>query len=604
MAALADAAVAAGLPGECDRDAQARGDRSLAAVAAALGYYGAAMAIPSATQSPEQMLQVLADGGEHLRESLLIQLAQLAADSSSVLVGLRTSLLRLLAADSHRRVDDEEHSGSWTRSWQLSALVVIAGDDAESRRLIELYADRTQEPNRWIRYWTLATAIGQKSLSAWALQRADAIARDPGEHLMLRCLAWAICVDRRDEPEALTALAWALAGAQAPFPSPTVYPFTPLTAGEPSLSAVVAQSAALRALRVVPLPQLFERVQAIVDEGPFASYTWDALTVLGRFGSTARAAEASHTLARFVAAKRRMREFYDMVGVAVHGIGRLGIPQTDLLITELESASPGVAVEAARALERLLTTPQAVGRLLDLATTSAERDDKLAAALRCMTRVGVVEHLDSQLRCGQTRREDAARRLLIEIGGSVAVDRAQVRHQDLESRRAVVAEFDVRQSNHVKLIATGDGVATWISVGMWVVVFFIGCAAIVMGLWLNYRQGAEQFTGWAMTATGGVFTLLGKVGFQGRLVEVAGARAAARLAVFNAFQRRLQQIDLVLAQRFIDGIQVSPEELGQLNQLIAAAQIETQESLLALMPSDTEVNAYQKRRAALDKSSA
>jgi len=560
-----------------------------------------AIATRTATQSPEQMLQILADGGEHLRESLLAQLEQLAVDGrSSVLVSLRTSLLQVLAADSHRRVDDEEHSGSWTRSWQLSALVVIAGDDAESRRLIELYADRMHEPNRWVRFWTLATASGRKELAAWALQRAEAIARDPGEHLLLRCLAWALCVDHRDDPDALTALSWALAGGQAPFPSPTLYPFLPVAA-EPPASAVVAESAALRALRVVPLPQLFERVQAIVDDGPFASYTWDALRVLGRFGATARAAEASHTLARFVAAKRRMREFYDMVGVAVHGIGRLGIPQTDLLITELESASPGVAYEAARALERLLTTPQAVARLLDLATGSAERDDKLAAALRCMTRAGVVEHLDAQLRCGQLRREEAARRLLIEIGGSVAVDRAHVRHQDLESRRAVVAEFDVRQSNHVKLIATGDGVATWISVGMWVVVFCIGCVAILLGLWVNFRQGAEQFTGWAMTATGGVFTLLGKVGFQGRLVEVAGARAAARLAVFNAFQRRLQQVDLVLAQRFIDGIQVSPEELGQLNQLIAAAQVETQESLLALMPSDIEVNAYQKRRATLEK---
>ncbi len=558
-----------------------------------------AMATVTVTQSPEQMLQILADGGEHLRESLLAQLAQLAVDgSSSLLTSLRISLIRVLAADSHRRVDDEEHSGSWTRSWQLSALVVIAGDDAESRRLIELYADRTQEPNRWVRYWTLATASRRKEFADWAQTRAEAIARDPGEHLMLRCLAWAMSVDRKDAPDALAALLWALAGGQAPFPSAATYSFT---AGEPPPSPVVAQSAALRALRVVPLPQAFERVQAIVDDGPFASYTWDALTVLGRFGGTSRAAEASHTLARFVAAKRRMREFYDMVGVAVSGIGRLGIPQTDLLIAELESASPGVAYEAARALELLLTTPHAVGRLLDLATSSAERDDKLAAALRCMTRVGVVEHLDEQLRCGQTRREDAARRLLIEIGGSIAVDRAQVRRQDLESRRAVVAEFDTRQSNHIKLIATGDGVATWISVGMWVVVFGIGCLAILAGLWVNYREGAEHFTGWAMTATGGLFTLLGKVGFQGRLVEVAGARAAARLAVFNAFQRRLQQVDLVLAQRFIDGIQVSAEELGQLNKLIAAAQIETQESLLALMPSDREINAYQKRRAALDQ---
>ena len=51
--------------------------------------------------------------------------------------------------------------------------------------------------------------------------------------------------------------------------------------------------------------------------------------------------------------------------------------------------------------------------------------------------------------------------------------------------------------------------------------------------------------------------------------------------MFNAYQRRLQQVDLVLAQRFIDGIQVTPEELAQLSALISTAQVETQESLLS-----------------------
>ncbi len=556
------------------------------------------MAVTTAIQSPEQMLQILADGGEHLRESLLEQLrAQTAQGNSGQLADLRASLVKVLSADSHHRVDDEEHSGSWTRSWQVSALVVLAGDDPQALRLMDLYADRTQEPNRWIRYWTVATASSVKGHAAWVRARARALAEDAEEHLMLRCLGWALCVESEDSTDALASLLWALAGGQVPFPRPQVYHFA--SAELPLL--VVARSAALRALRAVPLAHAFELVEGIVDEGPFASYTWDALTVIGRFGGTARAAEASHTLARFVVAKRRMREFYDMVGVAVKAIGRLGIPQTDLLIAELESASPGVAYEAARALEVLLTTPHAVDRLLELATLSSERDDKLAAALRCMHRVGVVEHLDDNLRCGQTRREDAARRMLIEMGGSVAIDRAQVRHQDLESRRAVVAEFDVRQSDHVKLIAMGDGVATWISVGMWVVMFMIGTLAILLGLYMGYRQGFETFSAWAMVGTGGLFSALGKVGFQGRLVEVAGARAAARLAVFNAYQRRLQQVDLVLAQRFIDGIQVSPEELAQLSGLISTAQIETQDSLLSLMPSEKALGEYQRRRASIDQ---
>ena len=555
------------------------------------------MAAATANHSPEQMLQILADGGEHLRESLLAQLRVLHAQGGSAqLTGLREALVQVLSADSHHRVDDEEHSGSWTRSWQVSALVIVAGDDPQALGLMGLYADLTQEPNRWIRYWTVATASSCKEHAAWVRTRAVAIASDPNEHVMLRCLGWALCVENNDSADALAALLWALGGAQGPFPRPQVYAF----ASAEAPSAVGAHSAALRALRVVPLAQAFELVEGIVDDGPFASYTWDALTVIGRFGGTARAAEASHTLARFVVAKRRMREFYDMVGVAVKAIGRLGIPQTDLLIAELESASPGVAFEAAQALEVLLTTPQAVDRLLELATVSSERDDKLAAALRCMTRAQVIDHLDSNLRCGQTRREDAARRMLIEMGGSVAVDRAQVRRQDLESRRAVVAEFDLRQRDHVKWIAMGDGIATWISVGMWVVMFGIGTLAILLGMYMGYHQGFETFSTWAMVGTGGLFSALGKVGFQGRLVEVAGARAAARLAVFNAYQRRLQQVDLVLAQRFIDGIQVSADELAQLSGLIATAQVETQESLLSLMPSEKELDAYQKRRATLD----
>jgi hypothetical protein len=323
------------------------------------------------------------------------------------------------------------------------------------------------------------------------------------------------------------------------------------------------------------------------------------VSVLARFAGTSRAAEASHTLARFVVTNRRRREFYDMVGLAVRAIGRLGVAQTDLLMAELDSASPGVAYEAAVALEQLLTTPRAVERIVDVATASADRDDKLATALRSMHREAVVEALAAGLRCGNMGRETAARRLLVELGGSVAIDHLQVRHQDLESRRKVVADLDDRQREHVRWIAMGDGVATWISVGMWVVVFLVGVAAIVAGLVLTFQQGYDAFQALVLAGAGTTFTLLGKVGFQGRLVEVAGARAAARLAVFNGYQRRLQQVDLVLAQRFIDGVQVSATDLRELSTLVAAAQTEAQASLLALIPSDKESDALQKRLAAV-----
>ena len=225
----------------------------------------------TATLSPEQMLTILADGGEHLRESLLAQLQRMANEGgSALLTGLREALVKVLSADSHHRVDDEEHSGSWTRSWQVSALVIVAGDDAAARRLMELYSDRAQEPNRWIRYWTLATANGRKEHAAWVRQRADALARDEGEHLMLRCLGWALGAELDDNSEALAALQWALAGGQGPFPCAQRYTCAP---GDPA-AAVLARSAALRALRVVPLAQC-----GMVVTEPSASFTrtWNCL---------------------------------------------------------------------------------------------------------------------------------------------------------------------------------------------------------------------------------------------------------------------------------------------------------------------------------------
>lgn len=553
---------------------------------------------PAPLTDLDQIMQVLADGGEQARGHLLEQLKQMSAETSTAIASLRAALIRALRSDSGNRVDDAEHAGSWTRSWQISALVVLAGEDPEARAVMAMATDRTREPNRWVRYWGLAVACERKEHAGWVRERAAALAEDVGEHLLLRCLAWTVLASHGEDRDALAAAMWCLKGAKEPFPMGGRYVI------EGPVDPVHAQSSVLRALRAVTLPQAFDPVQEIIDEAPFASYTWDAVWVLARFVGTSRAAEASHTLARFVVANRRRREFYDMVGLAVRAIGRLGIAQTDLLMAELDSASPGVAHEAAVALELLLTTARAVDRILDEAIAVVDRDDKLATALRSMQRTAVVETLAAAQRCGQIRREEAARRLLIELGGSVAMDRLLVRHQDLESRRKVVADFDTRQREHIKWIALGDGVATWISVGMWVIVFLVGVVAISLGVMLAFRSGLEGYQALVLGGAGTVFTLLGKVGFQGRLVEVAGARAAARLAVFNGYQRRLQQVDLVLAQRFIDGDKVSAADLRELSQLVSTAQTEAQMSLMALIPSEKDADVFQKRIAALAQGEA
>ncbi len=528
------------------------------------------------TVDVDAAIEVIANGGEQSRRALFRALERLDPHE---LAGFRRRLVEILAADAHHRVDDEAHSGSWTRSWQLSALVVSAGADADARRLMDAHSDRRQEPNRWVRYWTLASAAPRPEHREWVMGRARAIAVDGEEELLVRALAWAILGERDGDARAIEAILWCLGRDDAAFPHPE---HLPVPAAFAQGEATVA--AGLRALRIVVLPEAFDAVRAAIDACPFAPHTFDAIWVMGKYRDATRAAEASHTLARFVVTHRRHREYLDMVAHALRAIGRLGIPQTELLLAELESTSAGVFVEAAQALERLLGAEKAVDRLVDLAVDSDERDARLGDALRCMRRPGVIDALDRNLRSGVNRREEAARRLLIELGGTVAMDRAQVRRQDLEVRRQVASELDVRQRNHVKWIAFGDGAATWISVGMWVAVFGVGFVAVVLGIVLVYRQGFDTYAGWALAGSGGLFSVLGKLGFNGQMVEIAGARAAARLAIFTGYQRRLQHIDLLLSQRFIDGSALSLAELERLGELVSAAQDDVQRSLLTLIP--------------------
>ena len=537
-------------------------------------------------------MAILAEGGEQSRRRLLHELEDA---SPQTLEHLCQRLVEVLRASSRRFVDDEGLPGSWSRAWQVSALVLCAGDNPEALELLARFVDRTTEANRWVRYWTLAGAVNQTALRTWSIERARELAADGDEVILLRALAWVILAELDDHAAARTALLWCLGEGEDPFPSADAFAGTETLKHGPA-----AKGAALRALRVLQLPQAFALVQRIVEEAPFATLTWDAIWVIGKYGSADRSAEAAQTLAAFVVKRRRSRDYYEMVGVALRAIGAIGVPQTDLLIAELDSPAAGVFVEASKALERLLGTKKAVGRLLDLLIDEPGQEVKLADALRCMRRQEVVEALDSNLRCGISEREEAARLLFVELGGSVAIDRVQALRQDLESRRQAVAELDARQREHVKLIASGDGVATWIAVGMWVALFLVGLLAIILGMIQLYGEGVEAYSGWALAGGGGLFSLLGKLGFSGKLVETAGARAAGRLAIFTGFQRRLQHIDLLLAQRFIDGVAIEVDVVEKLSHLIGEAQSEAQKSILALMPSDDEVTAYQRRRSLIE----
>lgn len=533
------------------------------------------------TPSVDRMLEILRVGSEQARRDLMDLLPHI---NDEVRHDLRVQLTRTLREQLRpSRESDSDRPESWSRSWQVSVLVAITDEDPKARELLTQYTDRSLESNHWVRYWVLATAHDTSEQSAWALARSKELRGDTDEHLLVRCLTWAIGAKAGHQPS-VAALLWALDGSTNPFPVPDDF-LVPEWADD-SEDPHLAIAAALRALRSVPLLPAFDQITELIDRAVFASHTWDALWVMGKFRDTPRAREASHTLARFIVSRRRDRRYYDMVGFAVRAMGTLDVPQTELLIEELGNPSPGVFVESARALERLLGGEQATNAVLHAAENKPGKVARYADALRVMKRKDIVGALDKHLHCGNRKREEVARTLFVELGGRSAFDRLKERHQTLDQRREFAEELDKRHREHIKLIAFGDGVATWISVAMTVAVFALGLLATGAGVYmLMFSTKLTAWQEWALTGSGGLFTVLAKLRFNGQVVETAGARAAARLAIFNAYQRRLQQVELILSQRFLDGRRVEFDELERFSALVADIQQETQTSLLELIPT-------------------
>ncbi len=529
------------------------------------------------------MLEILRTGSEQARRELMDLLPDLRAELRH---HLRDELVEELGLElKPDRGPDDERPESWARAWQVAALVDLTEEHPPARDLIQQFTDRCNEQNHWVRYWAIATAYGNSGQRDWARARSKDLRVDADEHLLVRCVAWAIGAHDGDQP-CEKALLWALEGGNVPFPVPEQFVVAEWDDDDHDPHELTA--AALRGLRTVPLLAAFDGIKRQVDNPDFASHTWDALWVLGKYRDTPRAREASHTLARFIVTRRRDRRFYDMIGFAVRALGVLNVPQTELLMEELGNPSPGVFVEAARALERLLGPDRVVATILQAVADTPTKTARLADALRVMPRKDIVAALDKHLHCGHPEREQAARTLFVELGGRRAFDRLKERHQSLDQRRLFAEELDKRHRDHMKLIALGDGIATWISVGMTVAVFLLGLVTAGAGIYMLFFSGEINIQELLLTGGGGLFVMLAKLRFNGQIVETAGARAAARLALFNAFQRRLQHVDLILSQRFLDGRQVDFDELRGFSEIVANIQYETQHALLALLPKGSD----------------
>jgi Caspase domain len=348
--------------------------------------------------------------------------AQVALDAPDPTIDsthLRGLILDALEQQFYPRKDEEERDAAvQTRAWLLGALARISNDDKKAAEVVRRHLDPEYEPDRWVRYWTLAglvvaqasdlevlaVQIIEKDQNPWPLMLAVAILASKGHSHAMQII---------------------LKGMEQPR----------------------LQVATLRALRAVPIPATIEGLCRIVESGGlehgvYNDATYDAIIALGRVPSTWRQAKrAARTLETCVVQCRHVSWLVDIRAKALHALGNLKVKRTALLLLEqLIDDHASIVFEAARGLETVLGTRAAVARIVEAASKS-DRDaiKGYASALRWMARGSVVEALEVALVSGTADQREAARTLLVEVGGPEALGKLRARTTATQHATTVVS---------------------------------------------------------------------------------------------------------------------------------------------------------------------
>jgi hypothetical protein len=171
---------------------------------------------------------------------------------------LRERLLEAIRGDFAPGREDWEQDASlkWTRSWLVNTLGKVCDDDPAAAEAVRRHLDPTYEKAHWARYWAFEGLLSTGAPDLLALAKMLAKEEEP----LLRMVAHCALATRGDAQERESARQQVQEA---------------LDSNEPSL-----QWAALRALRLVPIPAMFGRMRAIVESGQNDDITYDAIVAL------------------------------------------------------------------------------------------------------------------------------------------------------------------------------------------------------------------------------------------------------------------------------------------------------------------------------------
>ena len=275
-----------------------------------------------------------------------------------------------------REEEERDKSIAWTRSWLVNSLGIISDDDAQAAATVRQHLDAKFETFYWVRYWTLESLIIINAPDLLAIVQG---LRDDDEILM-KMLARAILATRSKDKKAQRQIEEALEGSDA---------------GD--------VWAALRALRLVPIPAIFEKICELAAQGSNSDATYDAIVALRAAPpASSHARDAALTMTNLIM-KCRPSPWLD--GIRTAALKTLGALQVEsvapLLVEELMDDNPAVVREAAVALRKVVGIRTAASRVIEAAgRAGGERAEAFARALRWMERAAVVEELEAVMLSG------------------------------------------------------------------------------------------------------------------------------------------------------------------------------------------------------------
>lgn len=497
----------------------------------------------------QDVLDVVRHGSELQREQIqnTVLDGALGTEERSL---LRAKLLDITQKDYHPTLEQEgDESVGWTRTWLFSLLAIVCDDDPVVREYLLKHLDPQDEPNEWVSYWLLYGLILVKSS---LLEEAAAAARThPKTLVSIMSLAVtaqgpAAVQERKQIEQALCSNDWNL------------------------------KWAALRALRWVILqdnyPTILHALCQIVDYASdkiddFERNAYDAIIALGNIHpQTEPARQAAEVLDRFVALARRHPQRAPERRKAIFALGKLRIEKVDLLLDELVIDDPTMAREAALALEKMVGTRRAAGRIFEKTQQCPnELRTVYADALRWMVdQQQVISELDSRWGSGQAGVEDIARDLLNRVGGALAFERLRVQRSAMDNFNQLMkdtqATVETQFNSTIDASRRGFRIQTWMDRA----VFIVGLLfVIITGFAAIFSSSTAEWVGVGVT---------GGLGILGILYSTLIARPRENItaAVFDQSQlqmiflgyiRDLNRVDQAYIENILEDKPLTPDEV-------------------------------------------